>query len=35
MVGIGVKDYSEVANIIRNYYHNPEDVYNVARLGEQ
>jgi flagellar protein FlaI len=35
MVGIGVKDYNEVANIIRNYYHNPEDVYNVARLGEQ
>ena len=35
MVNIGVKDYDEVANIIRNYYHNPEDTYNVARLGVQ
>jgi archaeal flagellar protein FlaI len=35
MVNIGVKSYEDVANIIRNYYHNPEEVYNVARLGEQ
>jgi archaeal flagellar protein FlaI len=33
MVDIGVKNYDDVANIIRNYYHNPEDVYSVARLG--
>jgi flagellar protein FlaI len=33
MVNIGVKNYDDVANIIRNYYHSPEDVYNVARLG--
>jgi flagellar protein FlaI len=35
MVNIGVKDYDEVANIIRSYYHSPEDVYNVAKLGSQ
>ena len=35
MVDIGVKDYDEVANIIRNYYHDPENVYNTARLGNQ
>ena len=33
MVNVGVKNYDDVANIIRNYYHSPEDVYNVARLG--
>ena len=33
MVDVGVKDYDDVANIIRNYYHSPEDVYSVARLG--
>jgi len=33
MVDVGVKDYDDVANIIRNYYHSPEDVYTVARLG--
>jgi archaeal flagellar protein FlaI len=33
MVDVGVKNYDDVANIIRNYYHNPEDVYSVARLG--
>jgi hypothetical protein len=35
MVNIGVKNYDDVANIIRNYYHSPEDVYNVARLGSE
>jgi len=35
MVNVGVKSYDDVANIIRNYYHAPEDVYNVARLGAQ
>ena len=33
MVDIGVKDYDAVAKIIRSYYHNPEDVYNLARLA--
>lgn len=33
MVNVGVKNYDDVANIIRNYYHAPEDVYRVARLG--
>jgi flagellar protein FlaI len=33
MVDVGVKNYDDVANIIRNYYHAPDDVYNVARLG--
>jgi flagellar protein FlaI len=35
MVDVGVKDYDEVANIIRNYYYAPEEVYSVARLGYQ
>jgi flagellar protein FlaI len=35
MVNVGVKNYDDVANIIRNYYHSPEDVYSVARLGAQ
>ncbi|MCX6654139.1 MAG: type II/IV secretion system ATPase subunit [Candidatus Bathyarchaeota archaeon] len=35
MVNIGVKSYDDVGNIIRNYYHSPEDVYGVARLGFQ
>ncbi len=35
MVNIGVKNYDDVANIIRNYYHSPEDIYNVARLGSE
>lgn len=35
MVDVGVKDYDDVANIIRNYYHAPDEVYNVARLGFQ
>jgi flagellar protein FlaI len=33
MVDIGVKDYDAVATNIRNYYHNPEEVYNIARLA--
>jgi flagellar protein FlaI len=33
MVDVGVKNYDDVANIIRNYYHSSEDVYNLARLG--
>lgn len=33
MVGVGIKNYEDVADVIRNYYHNPEDVYNIARLG--
>ena len=33
MVDVGVKNYGDVANIIRNYYHSSEDVYNLARLG--
>jgi flagellar protein FlaI len=33
MVGVGVRNYEDVADVIRNYYHNPEDVYNIARLG--
>lgn len=33
MVNLSVKNYDDVESIIRNYYHSPEDVYNVARLG--
>jgi flagellar protein FlaI len=32
MVKVGVKDYEDVSEIIRNYYNTPDDVYNIARL---
>ncbi len=28
-----ISDYDEVIKIIRNYYHNPDEVYNMARFG--
>jgi hypothetical protein len=33
MVNVGVNNYDDVANVIRNYYHSPDDVYSVAKLG--
>jgi flagellar protein FlaI len=33
MVKVGVEDYEDVGEIIRNYYHTPDDIYNIARLG--
>ena len=35
MVNVGVKNYDDVAGIIRNYYHAPDEVYNLARLGSK
>jgi flagellar protein FlaI len=32
MKKIEVKNYNEVARIVRNYYLNPDDIYNLARL---
>jgi flagellar protein FlaI len=33
MVENKISDYDEVIKIIRNYYHNPDEVYNMARFG--
>jgi flagellar protein FlaI len=33
MTNIGVKNYDEVAKIIRSYYLKPDEVYGLARLG--
>jgi len=33
MVENKISDYDEVIKIIRNYYHNPDEVYNMARIG--
>ncbi|MFQ6053950.1 MAG: type II/IV secretion system ATPase subunit [Candidatus Bathyarchaeia archaeon] len=33
MADKGMKSYEEAADIVRDYYLNPDDVYNVARLG--
>lgn len=32
MVENKISDYDEVIKIIRNYYHNPDEVYNIARF---
>jgi hypothetical protein len=33
MVENQISDYDEVIKLIRNYYRNPDDIYNVARYG--
>jgi hypothetical protein len=33
MVDTQISDYDEVIKIIRNYYHNPDEIYNIARYG--
>ena len=33
MVENQISDYDEVIKIIRKYYHNPDEVYNMARFG--
>ena len=33
MVNRGINTYDEVAKVVRNYYVNPDEVYNAARLG--
>ena len=35
MVNVGVKNYDDVAKIIRNYYFKPDEVYNLARLEKK
>jgi len=35
MVDTGLKKYEKVAEIIRNYYKNPDEVFNTARLGSK
>jgi len=35
MVDTGIKKYEKVAEIIRNYYENPDEVFNTARLGSK
>ncbi|MHA1444048.1 MAG: hypothetical protein ACTSR4_04790, partial [Candidatus Hodarchaeales archaeon] len=33
MVENQISDYDEVIKLIRNYYRNPDEIYNVARYG--
>jgi hypothetical protein len=33
MVETQISDYDEVIKIIRNYYNNPDEIYNIARYG--
>jgi flagellar protein FlaI len=33
MVKNNMSSYEDVAQVIRNYYFNPDDVYSAARLG--
>ncbi|MBD3207554.1 hypothetical protein GF319_14580, partial [Candidatus Bathyarchaeota archaeon] len=33
MIKAEIKSYDEVAEMVRNYYLNPDEVYNVARMG--
>ncbi len=33
MVKTGTKSYEDVAELVRNYYLNPDEVYNIARMG--
>jgi flagellar protein FlaI len=35
MVDRRITRYAEVAEIIREYYYNPTEIYNIARLGEE
>jgi flagellar protein FlaI len=32
MTKVGIREYEKVAEVIRNYYHNPEEVYQRAKL---